>query len=82
MHDTMAQKFWCLNCRIIAAASNSPGVVSPEAKGTVSADGVPEISNPSTQTVTSEAAVTEEGKKEDPSPVGKWLGRDRHLINI
>lgn len=56
--------------RIIAAASNSPGVVSPEAKGTVSADGVPEISNPSTQTVTSEAAVTEEGKKEDPSPVG------------
>ena len=65
-------------CRIIAAASKSPGAA--EAKGTVSADGVPEVANESTQTVTSEAAVIEEDKNKDPTPIGEDPMRSKHPL--
>lgn len=57
--------------RIIAAASSSPKDL--EAKGTVSADGVPEIPNQNTETVTSEAAAVQEDKKEVSPSVGKSI---------
>lgn len=60
-------------CRIIAAASSSPKDL--EAKGAVSADGIPEIPNQNTQTVTSEAAAVQEDKKEDSPSVGEQLKR-------
>ena len=57
-------------CRIIAAASGSQKDL--EEKGTVSADGVPEVAA-QPGAVKSEAAVVEESKEQEQTPSGTVL---------